>query len=110
MKLLLCLNCSDVVSLQREHRECKCGKVGGKYLQDGLNAVHYGNSVLLGFHNGSLALAVNKQAREGDSFETFDAGYYTGQAKGREFVAFIIPQSASSIKFYKTKEEYDAEN
>lgn len=110
MKLLLCLNCSDVTNLAMTHRECACGQSGGKYLQDGLNAVHYGNSMLLGFHNGSLALAVNKQAREGDSFETFSNGYYAGQAKGREFLAFIIPQFASSVKYYITKEEYDAEN
>lgn len=110
MKLLLCLKCSDIVSLQREHRECKCGDSGGKYLQDGLNAIHYGGSMLLGFHNGSLALAVSAQAREGDSFETFGAGYYTGHVKGREFVAFIIPQSAPTVKWFETKEEYDSEN
>lgn len=109
MKLLLCLNCSDVTKLAMTHRECACGQSGGKYIND-IDGRYYGNAMLLGFHNGSLSLALNEQCREGDSMEVFTEGYYKGQPKGREFLAFIIPQFASSVKYYITKEEYDAEN
>ncbi len=39
MKLLFCPFCWDVKKLDREITTCKCGKVKGKYLEDGLHAV-----------------------------------------------------------------------
>jgi len=98
MKLLLCIKCSDVIALkQGKTRHCSCRKSGGRYI-DNLNAEYWGEKAyLLGFANGSFVDAIRKQIKEGDLTETME-GIYAGQAKGRDFNAFIIPESASSIK------------
>jgi hypothetical protein len=49
----------------------------------------------LGFANTSFIDAVRKQIIEGDS--------KTG--RGREFTAFVIPNSAGSVQHYETREE-----
>lgn len=97
MKLLLCTKCSDVVALRTSHeRKCECGLSGGKYI-DELNAEYWGPSYLLGFANSSLIDALRAQMREGDLNETM-GGFYGKEKKGRDFTAFVIPESASSIK------------
>ena len=59
MKLILCDSCHDVVRLFEEERKCKCGKSGGKYI-DNVNAVIWGNCAPIGFDNHSVAKVINK--------------------------------------------------
>jgi hypothetical protein len=42
MKLLFCKKCSDTFNLRKKHKECECGAIGGRYLDD-KNAVYYGD-------------------------------------------------------------------
>lgn len=87
MKLIFCKSCEDVVRLiQGEERFCKCGKCSGKYT-DKLNAWYKGGDfvVPLGFLNGSLAKAGNKQPKEGD---------------GESFLAVVIPERCDTFKNY----------
>ena len=101
MKLLLCLKCSDVVKLRKSVPYCECGKSSGRYLDD-INAEYRGDdAMLLGFANGSLIEAIREQQRKGDSELTFEHGVYAGQPEGRKFTAFVIPESATSIRKLK---------
>lgn len=94
MKLLLCRACQDVLKLQEsvsQHsaRWCRCGKSGGRYLDDS-NAEYWGkDALLLGFDNNSLAEAVHGGIWKEDV--TF----------GPRFTAFIIPSNAMAI--HKTR-------
>lgn len=58
-----------------EPRSCACGKSGGHYHDDGLNAEFYGPALPLGFNNYSLTKALShqppKSATRGENFEAF---------------------------------------
>lgn len=97
MKLLFCSNCGDVFSLRTQHtRQCECGEVLGRYIDD-LNVEVMGGPIVLGFNNQSFLDAIRMQLARGDSLETMD--YPGGKVtKGRSFEAFIIPESAESVK------------
>jgi len=65
MKLLLCLECSDVIKLDvDEVRMCKCGKVKGGYNKDGLTAWVNGNGYSLAFNNHELVAAIKAYKRD----------------------------------------------
>jgi hypothetical protein len=84
MKLIICLECRDVVRLIiNEERTCQCGKSGGRYLEDGLNAEYWGKAIPIGFANYSLAEAIGNQP---------------GYGKGYEFTAFVIPKQCETMK------------
>lgn len=57
MKLLFCPECSDVFKLESEHRQCKCGKVSGHYINQ-QDAVTNGQGISLAIGNGSLVNAI----------------------------------------------------
>ncbi len=97
MKLILCVHCYDVVKLSTKSvRKCECGSVSGRYVDD-LNIEVTGDPIVLGFANNSLKRAILAQMAAGDSRETMDYG--EGKVvKGRSFEAFIIPDSADSVK------------
>lgn len=97
MKLLLCVHCYDVVKMStKELRKCDCGSVSGRYV-DHINVEVSGDPIVLGFNNSSLERAVVDQIDMGDLTETMD--YPGGKVtKGRSFEAFIIPDSAPSVK------------
>lgn len=84
MKLLLCRECLDIISIHLDvERVCKCGKTGGKYI-DKLNAVYFGDmAVPIGFVNNSLMKAIHRQPQIG---------------MGEEFTAFVIPVNCISFK------------
>ena len=90
MKLIVCRECQDVVRLiQGEKRTCKCGKVGGKYL-DELNAVYFGDmAVPIGFANNSLAMAIRNQPKQG---------------MGQDFDAFVIPKVCNTFTLVEESE------
>ena len=50
MKLLLCKKCHDIIRLQYEVRECKCGEVTGLY-RDWIHAEYFGPAIKLGLDN-----------------------------------------------------------
>lgn len=91
MKLILCTICQDVYKLTTgTKRTCKCEHTWGYYLDDGLKAEVSDNpdTIVLGFHNGTLVEAIHKQRREGDRPDGF----------GHSFTAFLIPDNAPNVK------------
>jgi len=109
MKLLLCIECNDIFNLTHDDLKCSCGLSGGRYIDD-INAEYYGLSYLIGFANKSLSKALYDQKTFGDCEELM-ANPFSGteyeeiynvmhppQKKGRSFTAFIIPESAKTIK------------
>lgn len=90
MKLLLCKECADIVRLiQDEKRICKCGKVGGRYIDD-LNAVYFGElAVPIGFENSTLLKAVHNQPKDG---------------MGERFTAFVIAKACLTYKLILEQE------
>ncbi len=58
MKLMLCLECGDVVQLRIEPRACFCGAARGRYHEDGVNVEQTEGSISLALHNGDLRTAV----------------------------------------------------
>lgn len=83
MKLLLCKECQDVVRLIDTKRTCKCGKVGGRYIDD-INAVYFGaTAVPIGFANSTLVNAFQNQPENG---------------MGQYFDAFVIPKDCPTYK------------
>ena len=81
MKLIVCTECGDVVSLIFEWRQCKCGKSEGIYL-DRKNAKIKGPCIPLGFENISFIDALRNQPEQG---------------MGKPFSAFVIPKQCPSI-------------
>jgi hypothetical protein len=94
VKLLLCLKCQDVqkLAMYPEAAWCSCRSSWGQYVND-LDAEFGGeHAMLLGIHNSSLAHAIRDQLRLGDITEGWHAGL------GRKFEAFIIPESAPTVR------------
>lgn len=93
MKLLFCKACVDVRKLStRTITVCDCGASKGKYLEDGLNATVEGDRALvLGFDNNSLRAAIMQDGR-------LPKEYGAEGEPGVRFEAFIIPNSARSVK------------
>lgn len=100
MKILACLKCNQLFSLGIEYQECKGNHGGGKYI-DNLNAEVWGDRKeiqILGFSNSSFIDALRSQINHGDQAGMMPyAGSYVH--KGRDFTAFIIPESAPTVKW-----------
>ena len=89
MKLVYCRKCQDVVRLFDEPRQCKCGRVGGRYT-DGRNAVYWGKeAALVGFDNPDFMGAVD-YVSNGPSDDI--------RLKGSNFSAFVIWTPCSTFK------------
>ena len=69
----------------------------GRYV-DRLNAEVSGPCLILGFANVDFKRAIFEQFEVGDLTEEMPGNLYRGQVKGREFTAFVIPESAASVK------------
>ncbi len=91
MKLLMCMECGDIFSLNRTKKGCGCGASGGLYV-DNLNAHIWGPSQPIGFSNQSF--------RKSYQMQLIENVYQQGSTccKGVDFVAFFIPEVAESIK------------
>ncbi len=96
MKLLLCLDCSDIFSLTRREKKCNCGNTSGQYI-DRVNAEISGNCIPIGFSNKSFKMALLIQAQQN---ALYDKNMDIALA-GERFEAFIIPHNAKSIKRIK---------
>jgi hypothetical protein len=97
MKLIFCEKCHDLVTLRKNvDRTCECGESGGKSVDD-LNAEIWGPCYKIGFANHSFTAAIIAQRLSGDSIEKMQYGI-ASVTKGRDFEAFIIPESAKTMK------------
>lgn len=67
MKLLLCLECGDVVRMRPESRTCVCGKSSGRYVDDEVVEQTAG-SVSLALHNHDLRAALDALIQQPDSW------------------------------------------
>jgi hypothetical protein len=91
MKLLYCKNCKDVFNLSKRLKECSCKKTYGWYLENGLDAVYYGDdAVPLGFDNDSF---INARMSQNDI------------GNGVVFTAFVIPKKCETF-IKEGKDEY----
>jgi hypothetical protein len=93
MKLLYCPHCYDVRKLGGPYpvpalpTKCRCEKSWGMYT-DHINAVYGGDAVMLGFSNPSLRYAIEDNLTRPPRAD----------GKGRSFEAFIIPDSAPTVR------------
>lgn len=81
------------------YAECRGVHGGGQYV-DQVNAKVWGDRekiFVLGFANGSLVSALREQIKDGDLDEKMRYGGGI-ETVGRDFTAFIIPESASSVE------------
>jgi hypothetical protein len=96
----MCLHCNDIFNLTYNYRECECKRTSGCYQADGLTATVFttrrSTAVVLGFANQSFTNQLVSQHNYGDSKDTMP---YMGKivTKGRDFKAFIIPESADTV-------------
>lgn len=74
MKILLCLECMDLVALRRVRRSCACGLSAGFYGPDNLTAHIAGPAVCLGVDNESLERAIWDKAELGGDVWAFLIG------------------------------------
>ncbi len=104
MKLLCCIKCNEIFNLSLHYAECKGGHCGGLYV-DNLVAQYWGpkeTTFVLGFANSSFVGAVRDQLNKGDLPPRAMPGYGV-TSPGREFTAFVIPNSSPSV-IHSTKE------
>ena len=97
MKLLICVECRDVLALRRERRTCACGRSAGRYV-DRLNAEISGPSLALAFLNREFFGVLDEQLILGDLDEKLAFPPYTGETKGREFTGIVIPETAPTVR------------
>lgn len=80
MKLMFCPDCWDIFKLTtKEARECSCGKVKGKYL-DNVRAVSNGEGFCLAIGNGSLQMAIQSMLWRKTNFPDADRHIYIEEA------------------------------
>lgn len=99
MKLLCCTTCNQIFNLSHTYAECQGGHGGGQYVNE-VDAKVWGDLTkifVLGFANSSFVSALRSQINYGDLPADFG---YGGKivSKGRDFTAFVIPESAPSIE------------
>ena len=75
--------CNAVISLSGTVKKCPCGKCGGKYLEDDMNAVYWGPCLPLGFANTSFIAAIRNQPE---------------RDWGKDFTAFVIQKECPTMK------------
>ena len=89
MKLLLCDRCNDVFKLRTNVlRRCACGRVCGKYDEDGVTAVVNGYGYSLALGNGSVYRAIHSLHKMDDRTTPREA-YYASEAPTRIGYAWV---------------------
>lgn len=74
MKLIFCPYCQDIVKLLIEEiRFCRCGKVFGKYLEDGIRAEISEDAIAIGINNSSFVRAIKMRESFIPTLRDFDA-------------------------------------
>lgn len=92
MKLLLCVECQHVMSLDSRDACCRCGRSGGCY-ETSVRVKLWGRALLIGLPAIPLEAAVRAQLLHGDSGDVLPDGL----PRGREIVAFIIPEASPEL-------------
>ncbi len=96
MKLLLCRHCFDVFKLDIEMRQCKCGKVRGRYDSNGATAETTDNkyTVNIALGNGSVFLAIREmeEHREDTEDRAGRSDYYQ-RGQGQIEYAWVRPNN-----------------
>lgn len=107
MKLLLCKDCYDVFKLDYEMRQCKCGKVKGRYL-DGRMAEVSKDGVSIALGNGSVELAYGQMLghRDGTGDKAPREDYYK-PGQGKIEYAWVRPNSGPGNPHTRIIEEAD---
>jgi hypothetical protein len=78
MKLIACQKCKDLISLVNEHtRQCFCGEIAGKYLDDNITAVVSSNAIVVGIDNYGFNLAKELSIKGRSSANRIDY-FFTG--------------------------------
>lgn len=95
MKLIHCVECHDVVKLNRTMRFCACGRVYGRY-KDNVRAEVSKTAVSIGIGNGSLDLAIAEmwafQEKTNDTAERED---YMKIGNGKIDYAWVRPNAGA---------------
>lgn len=99
MKLALCEKCWDVFKLAKEMRQCKCGEVKGRYI-DNMYAEVSENAVSIAIGNGSLENAI----RDARNFKGNREDYYK-DGNGRISHAWVRPNSGEGNPHTKIIQE-----
>ena len=87
MKLLYCPDCSDIVRLKKMPKTCDCGKVGGRYLEDGLIIEYFGiDAIPLFISNSSFVTAIRWRPHSSPG-SLFDAG--------------VIPVDCDTVRYHE---------
>ncbi len=76
MKLIYCISCGDIFSLDLHTKTCKCGKSFGKYINN-IYAVVNGEGISLAISNSSLRNTVGSLQQ--------DKGWKTREEYKKEF-------------------------
>ena len=92
MKLLLCLDCGDVVALRTELRTCACGAVQGRYLEDRATVEQTEGSISIALHNGDLKAAIEAFGRTPDAWRPAFC-----------FRAFLNPRCEPDVRYVPPK-------
>lgn len=93
----MCTNCNDIFNLKHKTKKCSCGKTEGQYI-DNLNAIYSGPAFPIGFNNSSFIKAYHRQ----NSMNTKKRNSKNASGGGEEFIAFIIPEWADTLKKINT--------
>src|SRR6187551_608686 len=89
MKLLMCEDCNSIFNLSRKWKQCECGKTGGKYLEDGINAIVSKDSISIAIGNGSFINALGEMRYiELKKSEKANREFYLNNAR---FIAWVRP-------------------
>jgi len=54
MKLIKCPDCDDIVAMRPWTKQCKCGKVKGRYTDNNITLEVQGKPVVLGINNSDF--------------------------------------------------------
>ncbi len=95
MKLINCPVCNDVVCLSPNRtRECECGHVAGKYLEDRVTAVISKDAIVFGIDNNGFAIAKHMAEKAKDIEYRVDY-----------FITGWIPNHPGEIRIVQTVED-----
>lgn len=96
MKLLICMECGDIIRLFSEKRHCKCGRSWGHYLDDQITAVQTSNAYSLGIANPDLRKALEVFAANPDDFSPMlSVRAWINPVSGPE-IRYVDPPEADS--------------
>jgi hypothetical protein len=93
MKLVFCPYCSDVFKLDYDMRQCKCGKVKGRY-KDNVNAEVSKDAISLAIGNGALLQAiVQSQTHQFATDDEAPRQDYYKRGQGKIDYAWVRPNT-----------------